>query len=264
MPSLSEHGSSKFIKLMYIGDSGTGKTGSLVSLVAAGYKLKILDMDNGLSSLSQFIRHECPDKLANVEYETRRNRYKSTAQGPKVLGQPKAFTDALALMTEWSDGTDPAEWGEDTIFVLDSLTAYGRAALEWARDMNPTAKDGRQWYFVAQKAIEDTLALLTGDDFHCNVIVISHINWRELQDGTTKGYPHAVGSALGPHIPKYFDSLLLAESSGSGKNVRRKIKTAPTNTIDLKNPAPFIIEDELPLETGLATIFTSLKGDSNG
>ncbi len=54
MPTLDAHESSRYAKLIYIGDSGTGKTGSLVSLLADGYKLKILDMDAGLDSLVHF------------------------------------------------------------------------------------------------------------------------------------------------------------------------------------------------------------------
>ena len=44
MPKLSDHQSNDFTKLLLIGDAKSGKTGSLVSLVKAGYKLRILDM----------------------------------------------------------------------------------------------------------------------------------------------------------------------------------------------------------------------------
>lgn len=258
MPSLTEHHSGSFAKVIYIGDSGTGKTGSLTSLVAAGYKLRILDMDNGLDALVQHVKQECPDKLVNVEYETVRDKYSPGPLGPTVRSA-KAFVRAAELMTKWSDGSEPAEWGDDTIFVLDSGTSFGKAGFEWARGMNPGAKDPRQWYFSAQQAFENTIAMLTSEAFHCNFIFISHVNYKELQDGTTKGYASAVGSALGPTISKYFNTLVMAETSGSGKNVRRRIKTVPTAVVDLKNPAPFKIDQELPLESGLATLFASLK-----
>jgi len=255
MPSLDNHHSSEFVKLMYIGDSSTGKTGSLASLVDAGYKLRIMDMDNGLDALKNFADES---KLQNVDYETRRDKWKGTKSGPIIVGVPKAFTDSLSLMTEWSDESTPAEWGADTIFVLDSLTAFGRSAFEWAKAMNATAKDPRQWYFTAQQAVENTLSLLTSEAFHANVIVISHVNYKELTEGIHKGHPSAIGTALGPTIPRYFNTLVLAEASGMGKNVRRRIKTMPTGVIDLKTPVPSI-EYELPLETGLATLFEKLK-----
>lgn len=263
MVSLTQHHSGKYVKLVFIGDSGTGKTGALTSLVKAGYHLRILDMDNGLDALVQHVKKECPENLGNVNYETVRDKYVSGPTGP-IVRNPKAFVDAAKLMTKWSDESDPSEWGENTVFVLDSGSSFGRAAFEWARGMNPSAKDPRQWYFAAQQAFENTIALLTSEAFHANFILISHVSYRELQDGTTKGYASAVGSALGPTISKYFNTLLLAETSGSGKNVRRRIKTVPTAVVDLKNPAPFSIEAELPLESGLATIFNQLKATNNG
>jgi len=39
------------------------------------------------------------------------------------------------------------------------------------------------------------------------------------------------------------------------------IKTLPTGVIDLKMPSS-TVEKELPLETGLSTIFATLKGQS--
>jgi AAA domain len=255
------HQSALVAKVIYIGDSGTGKTGSLCSLVKDGYKLRVLDMDNGLDVLKNFIIRDCPDMLKNVDYESIRDEYKVAGpSGLIIKGQPKAFVAALKLLEKWSDESIPATWGEDTILVLDSLSAYGKAAFEWAKGMNPAAKDPRQWYFAAQQAVENTIALLTSAEFDTNVIIISHVNYRESQDGTTRGYANAIGSALGPTISKYFNTLILAESSGSGTNVRRKIKTVPTTSIDLKSPVPFKLDAELPLETGLSTLFKTLKG----
>lgn len=259
MPTLDHHQSDSYTKLIYIGDSSTGKTGSLVSLLAAGYKFKILDLDNGLETMKIYAREQQLD-LSNVEYETYRDEYRSTKQGAMLKGMPKAFTDALAKMTEWSEIED-----DKTIFVLDSLSAYGRAAYEWAKYMNPTSgsgkqQDARQWYFTAQQALEATISLLTGASFKMNVIVISHVNYKEIIEGVTKGHINAIGTALGPVLPRYFNTLILAESIGSGKNTKRRIKTMPTGVIDLKVPNP-TVEAEYPLETGLASIFELLKGN---
>jgi hypothetical protein len=264
MPSLADHASSKFVKILYIGDSGTGKTGSLTSLVKAGYKIRILDFDNGVDTLAQYVKQECPDKLRNVDYETVRDNYKSDpVRGPVVAGTPKAFTSGMALMTKWSDGSIPSEWGEDTIFVLDSLSAFGKAAFAWAKGMNAMSPkpnpDMRALYGVAQSGLEDTIALLTSEQFKANVIVISHVNYKEIVEGTTKGYANAIGTALGPVLPRYFNTLVMAESVGSGKAVQRTIKTVPTGIVDLKSPVTFKLDASLPLSTGLATLFVKLK-----
>lgn len=254
MPTLDNHASSLYTKVLYIGDSSSGKTGSLVSLLADGYSMRILDMDNGLTALKQFGRAAGAD-LSKVEYETYREEYRMTKQGPMVKGTPKAFSNAMDKLTEWSEIEDA-----QCITVIDSLTFLGKAAWAWARGMNPTAKDPRQWFYAAQQAVESVLALITAEAYKQNVIVISHVNYKEVMEGVHKGYPSAVGSALGPTVASYFDTLILAEASGSGTNVRRRIKTMPTGVIDLKMPSSSV-EKELPLETGLSTIFAQLKGN---
>lgn len=267
MGKLSAISATAPIKLLYIGDSGSGKTGSLASLVKDGYKIRMLDYDSGIDSLRTFVLHECPDKIDNIDVIQLRDKIKVAPSaiyggqaGPVVApGQAKAFTDGLKFLDKWDDGSTPSEWGLDTIFVLDSLSAYGRAAFAWAQGMNPSSKDPRQWFGQAQKGVEDTIALLTSPAFNTNVIIISHVNYKEVTEGVSKGYPNAVGTALGPVIARYFNTLILAESTGSGRMTRRKIKTVPTGIIDLKSPIPFSLEAELPLETGMATLFQQLK-----
>ena len=256
MPSLADHHSASFVKLMYIGDSGTGKTGSLDSLLADGYRLYILDLDNGLDALVQQARLHQRD-LSLVNYETVRDSYKMV--GTQLKATPKAFVASMKLLTKWSDDSVPAEWGDKTVFVLDSLSALGKSAFAWAESINPSARDPRQWYFQAQQALENLISMLTSEEFRTNVIIISHVNYRELPNGLTRGYANSIGSALGPTIPKYFNSMVMAESVGSGANVQRRIKTVPTGIVDLKTPIPFRLDKELPLETGMSTIFQLLK-----
>lgn len=261
MTSLADHPAAQFTRSLYIADSGVGKTGSLVSLVKAGYKLRILDTDNGLDILKAFVKRECPDLIGNVDYNTVRDNYIVTTQGAMLdpAQKTKGFVESMKLMKTWSDGSKPEEWGPDYIFVLDTLTGLGNQAFEFAKGLNPSSKDPRQWYGAAQEAVESFMAAITSDDFHCNVIVNSHVKWVERSDGVVKGWPSSIGKALGDVIPKYFNNLILAETVGQGTNVKRKIKTVPTGSIDLKTSAPFAIAAEYDLGTGLAQIFKTLK-----
>ena len=43
------------VKIMLIGENGSGKTGSLASLVCAGYKLRIIDTDKGVKILKSLL-----------------------------------------------------------------------------------------------------------------------------------------------------------------------------------------------------------------
>jgi len=260
MPSATEHTSSRFVKLLFIGNSGAGKTGALASLVKAGYKLRIIDLDSGLDALINHVKDIDPKLLANIEYVTFRDQLKMSAAGPKVVGAPKAYSNTLAALEKWpDDDSDPAEWGENTILVVDSLTNVGRGAFLWAKGMNPMSKDPRQWYKTAQDLVEDLIANLTGDNFKTNVIVISHVDVGETSTGSIKQFVSSIGKALGPKLPRFFNTLLLSETSGTGKTVKRRIKTAPTALLDLKNPAPMRIDAEYGIEDGLAEIFKKLK-----
>lgn len=258
MPKLEAPKAATITKMLLIGDSGTGKTGALASLAGAGYKLRIIDMDNKIDGgiLPIVIKERWPQALATVEYEPVRDKMKASALGYILDGAPQAFAKALALMDKWSDGTVPKTWGPEYILVIDSLTFLSNAAFDWAKGMNPTCKDPRQWYGAAQDAVESALAALTSKDFGTNVIVISHVSWVDRPDGTMKGYPSAVGKALGPTIPTYFENMALTQTTGG----KRTIQTVPTALVDLKNPAAFRMAASLPIETGLADFFKTLRG----
>lgn len=269
MPSLSAHQSNEYTKLLIEGDSGSGKSGALASLVKAGYKLRILDWDNGLDVLKQYVLQDCPSKIENVEYRTLRDKRKATPLGPVIDGQAKAFIDGVKMLDRWKykdvDGNEidhgvPATWGPDCILVNDSLTFMSDAAWDFREPLTPKGESGkydvRAVYKDAQDAIENVLALLTSESFRTNVIVTSHIRYISNPDGTTKGYPTSVGSALGPTIPRYFNSVALCQTQAGGK---RTIQTAATAMIDLKNPKPFAMAKSYPIETGLADFFAVLR-----
>lgn len=261
MPGLDEHVGSEFVKLLFLADSGVGKTGAMTSLVKAGYKLRILDMDNGLNVLKAFVKKECPELIGNVQYEMLRDKVKSSPLGPVPDGVPKAMMKAMDLMNKWSDGSKPQEWGPEYVFVLDTMTGLGQAAFLWAQAMNSTVKDPRQWYNVAQRMLEQTLGLLTNESFKAHVLINAHVQIQEGPDGLPRGYANSIGKALGPLIPTYFNTMILGTQQGSGATVKRSIVTLPTSLLSLKNPVPFSMPASMPLETGLATVFeTLIKG----
>lgn len=269
MPTLDNHQSNEFAKMLIEGDSKSGKTGALASLVAAGYKLRILDFDNGLDVLKQYVRKECPENIANVEYRTLRDKRKAGPEGTVIDGVPKAFVNAIKMLDKWKykndDGSEtdlgvPADWGPECILVIDSLTFMSDAAWDFREPLVEIGKGGkydiRALYKDSQDAIEGVLALLTSSNFKTNVIVISHVKYIDNPDGTKKGYPVSVGSALSPTIPRYFNTNVRFITSSSGK---REIETVSSAMFDLANPKPFDMEKKYSVETGLADIFAVLR-----
>lgn len=250
------------IRALLVGNSGSGKTGALISLLRAGYTIRMLDMDNNSTSLIELCKREDKKLLERLDIISFRDKFRaSQATGTEVAGQAKAYVEAMKIMTKWDDGSTPSEWDRKTIFVLDTLTSLSWSAYLWAKSMNPSAKDGRQWYAASGEVIKNYLQMITSPDFNPHVLVLSHIDLVDMPDGSVKGFASALGKALGPQVPKVFSTMLCAEVKGTGNSVKRTIQTMPSQLLDLKNPTPWAFDKELPLDTGLATIFTKLLGE---
>lgn len=263
MPSLNNHQSNEFVKLLAIGNSKTGKTGSLASLVKAGYRLRILDLDNLLDILKYILRQQCPALIENVEYRTIRDLYKTGPTGVVVDGKPKAWDAAIRMCDRWKyDDVDlgpPAEWGPDCILVIDSLSRLCDAAFNWHEAMMPRSRtgdfDGRAVYRNAQDDVEKFLAALTSPAMRTNLIVVAHITFQTQINGAIMGFPQGVGQKLSPKIPTYFPSVVLY----SNHNGKRMLQTNSAPLMDLANPRPFQMQPTYPIETGLADFFAVLR-----
>lgn len=270
MPTLSNHQSNSFTKVLLLGDAKSGKTGSLVSLVKAGFKLRILDLDNLLDILKYKILDECPEQIDNVEFLTIRDNYKAGPQGSVIDGKPKAWVTTIKMLDNWkytdesgieTDLGKPALWGSDSILVIDSLSRLCDAAYDFHESIIPRGKsgdyDGRAVYGNAQDDVEKVLAMLTSRSFATNLIVIAHGIYQDLPDGTTKIFPQGVGQKLSPKIPQYFPNYIRYKNV-TGKRV---MQLTSDPMIDLANTRPDAFKEKtLPIETGLAEFFAALRG----
>jgi hypothetical protein len=251
MSTLEDYKEKKPIKMLLMGDTGTAKTGSLASLANAGYKLHILDYDNGLDILSTTVKKEC---LKNVEYETLTEKKKVVNGEVLPAFSPKAFSKGLALLTEWANKYTSLE----DVIVIDSLTFMSDAALEFVQA--GTGHLGRQpeiqEWGIAMSKIEDVLAILYSEDVQCNVIINSHIKYiQDESTGIMKAQINTLGTKLPPKVGRYFNHMLLAQMQGS----KRILKTKATAIMGLKSPNPQKVKDSYDVETGLADYFRDVK-----
>ncbi len=261
MPSLADHQSNLYTKLLFLGDAKSGKTTALWSLAKAGYKLRILDMDNLLDSLKERLLAEAPDCLSNVEFRTLRDPYKITPLGPALDGKATAFINAMKMLDHWKyDDVDlgkPAEWGPDCILIIDSLSRLCDSAFDFHTSIAPAKTDGRAIYGSAQDAIEMVLANLTSAVFKTNVIVICHGIYMDMPDQSKKIFPQGVGQKLSPKIPQYFPVYLRVKNT-AGKRVLQ-LESDPM--IDLAMPKLGAFKEKtIPIDTGLAEVFKVLRG----
>lgn len=256
MPALS-HDARKPIKGLILGDSGLGKTGSLWSLAAAGFKLKIYDADNNAGVLIGTLRDN-PEALARIEAVSFRDKLKLNAKG-FAEGVPKAWTNFLKALDNWPDGGSPSEWGTDTVIVIDTLTSLGKAALFQAQSIE--SKMGRlpeiQHYHTAGVQFNAVLGNLVSDFIPCHVLVLTHVKYISNDMGLTLGLPKAIGEKLSEDIPVYFNTMLALKRTGK----KVVLSTKPTAMVQTKIEAFDQAKDEYTLiedgkgKPGLAEFF---------
>jgi hypothetical protein len=268
MPKLSAHQSLKTTKMILLGDSGAGKTGALASLADSGYNVRILDLDNGADVLSNLLRDPKSmykkEALGLVDCVTLTDPM-SNINGKLVPKKATVWQRAVGMLNDWKDGEQNygpiSTWTDRDVLVIDSLSFLANAAMNFVLAMN--ARLGQQphqsdWY-QGQQMLESLLQMLYDESIKCNVIVIAHVTYIGEDNGPQHGYPSSLGKALGPKIGRYFNTVLLAKTQGSGASLKRQIITNSVPMIELKNTAPLRIKPSYPLETGLADIFKDLR-----
>lgn len=281
MPALIDHQSSETTKLLLIGHSGAGKTGALCSLASAGYNLRIIDLDNGLDILRNMLTAPnspyAKDSASRVHYKTLTEPMKAI-NGVIRPTRATVWKDLTGLLTHWKDGdTDLGpitSWGQKDILTIDSLTGASNAALNFHQAMNgrlgksEVSNEWRRDIGAAQGYVENLLQLLYDSEVKCNVIVISHIALVDDQEAPPalpgesrpqQGFPSALGKALSPKIPRYFNSVIQAKVEGSGPSARHKLFTKSRGIVNCKSSAPLKVADSYDLSTGLAEYFKAVR-----
>lgn len=277
MPTIRNHASGNRMRLMGLGDPGTGKTGSLVEVIDRMDELGIerviiQDWDDGLDILAKRCK---PDNLDKVFYETLRDEMKATPLGPIPRGIPESFTKGMRLLNSWKDkevdlGTCNT-WGPETLFVCDSLTGMGDAAKHWVMHLDNELDDWR----ATGKAmtLQDKYVQLCMS-MRCNVIIFAHIRYMggggvQVTDMETKGeirkemdsdaegqgFPSALGRILPRQIGRHFNTTL----EWKIKAQRRTIRTVPEDRITLK--CPVHLPQSLTQEGGLFQVIQAFKGE---
>lgn len=244
------------IKMLLMGDAGSGKTGSLMSLAAAGYRLWFVDFDNG-TDIIRNLSKQAPAARERIDIETFRDNYHMLG------GKPSPKT-----ANSWMKACQYIEkihrtLGPDDVLVIDSLSMAGKAALRWVLQMNgrlalhPQLQDWGE----AQNLIESLVGMLTDDDLPMNVICTAHIKWLEDNQGAIeRGFPDAPGRALSPVLGRYFNHQLAVSTIGDGKGLKRSIHTSPIKNLELKNANPAVVKDTYPLASGMAEYFAAIRG----
>lgn len=284
MPRFDEDYSATPVKVLVAGDQGTGKTGLLASLALAGYSLRILDYDNGSKIIRSILMNKDKSALKNVYAEVCTDQFKNI-NGRLTPKSAKAWARGARLLSSWSIGKEGepghydlgpvTSWTDKEVLVVDSLTHMGHAAMRFHLSLNgrlgqhPFLSD----WDIVQTMIRELLAALYDDEVKCNVVVTTHIDWREKEIWNEKktmvidrelvsGHPMAPGKKLSPQVGSYFNDLLQVVVEGTGSARKHKLVTVPPSVLNLKTSSPFTVKKSYPIETGLADFFKDIRGEN--
>lgn len=291
MPRFNQLGLPPTIKMMYLGHSGAGKTGSLASLAAAGYRVRILDLDNKAHILRDLVTNpksmytqyrpglwtaEQAAKAAdNISYVTVTEGF--NIRGSNAYPKGDSWLRIGQMLNDWKDGDDCpgnlGKWGSDDVLVIDSFSRYCEAAMYYQLSLSGHITQGPQVgnlgtndYSQAYNLIRNQLQLLKSDEVKCNIILVCHIVFMEPggpqvnANRQQRGFPQVFGRAnISPQISQYFSHSIRATQTGNHPSIARTILTNNDENVELINPAPFSIKHEYKLETGLAEYFRDYR-----
>lgn len=235
MPLFSSYPASPSIKMLYLGHSGAGKTGSLCSLAAAGYNVRILDLDEKAEVIRGFVIGDSKTNPKSIYLRERPGLWTSeqaastasrisyvscgekfSIQGTKSVSQGRAWQTGNTLLNNWVDGENKygniSKWTEQDVLVIDSFSRWCEAARDFHLAVNnragerPRAGDsGSNDYSAIYSYILDFLNLLKSKDIKCHVILIGHVVFMDpnrsgvRQTSSTtpqiKGFTQVLGNA---------------------------------------------------------------------
>ena len=289
--SLQDFASTAVVKTLAAGYPGTGKTGSLASLANSGrYNLRVLALD-GNTTIIPLLRYIKPEFHSKVElYVPPRDNVRIGSERAETVGIPRRFTTTMNMLDRWkykrADGAETdlgpvKEWGAKDVLVLDNLTEVSTDAMRYVLMGSGRVQKGprqREWG-TAQDLIRAMVELLASDLVPCNVLVITHLKMigppqpDEEDSDEVKQHksalreiipyrlcPLVLGQQLAGEVARYFPFSLLYERHVMGSQVKRMIVTKPRDTADAKMPLD--LPTELPIETGLLTIFDTVHGSA--
>lgn len=195
--NLNELVVSQRIKLLLIGESGSGKT---VFACSGPGKTYVADFDTKISSAATFYKKHKPAQLDGIEFDT--------FSLNKAANPYSAFKTKLTALEALTKGSAPFPY--DTV-VIDSLSLYAEALTHHVIVTNPKVPrtfanipSMQDYGLILQAFKEDMNRVLS---LPCNVICTAHSTLKEdVETGQTRASISLTG-AIKDHLPKIFTEV---------------------------------------------------------
>ena len=235
-------------KVILIGDSGTGKTHCIRTLLDAGLTPFIIFTEPGMETIGDVLDqcHYAYIPPAQIGWEGLLSIGKMVntldfSGITKMVDANKRkydeFLKVIELCNKFVDQNgkvwgDVMDFGTDKVLVIDSLSGLNDMASNLVVGGKPV-KAMQDWQ-VAQNMLKKLIdKLCTG--CHCSLVLMAHIA-RETDEvtGGTRLYVSTLGKALAPDLPAYFSDVIQTKRAGnkwtwdlSGTNIAVKGRNVP-------------------------------------
>lgn len=269
-------------RLLILGHPKGGKTTALAALANDGRTLRYLDFDDNADPLRLFTTKENRKNIQRVActdtYGYKVDTGSGGMQTDVFMKEFNSWPIMFNALEKWPhDGSDPSTWDNNNILVFDSLSSMVKA--KWLA-FCAFSKNRKKHIQLNYKFVQDEVwnfFELIKSSIKCPVIVLAHIQlstadfhldddiedvklkeailYKKLDEAQIQDAmfgPITLGQAQTRSLPSIFSGVLLIK----GDELGRTIYTTPKNGYNLGVPAPGI-DPELPINTGLATIFNS-------
>jgi hypothetical protein len=238
MPNFSQHPSPRRLKLLLQSEQGTGKTAQIAFLANAGFKVRVLDIDNKLEIIHAHLK---PGADVNIDYQS------------LPAKDPTSWEKLVKYLTEsWPDLGNIRTWDENTVLVIDTASFASEACLEYAKKKagsgTKTSKFEQSIWQDMAEFFETLTAYVTSDIGKFHIIYNTHIMEQEQPNGIVMKLPAFKGRVLPKKMRSYFNCIWTIEVKSNGERV---IKTASSHVMSLNNVAPGIIKPEEPADLGM-------------
>lgn len=218
------------IKVLLVGDSGTGKTFSLRTLTDAGLTPLCLFTENSFDVLGDTPKErfhwmyvppftdsmeslkEMSMKIGTMTFEA----ITRSQDGKRFIDSPwmKMLSCLMEFKCERTGQSfgNIAEWGTDKVLVIDSLSGLTQASRQNVAGNRPALAPPD--YGLAQRQIEVLINQIC-TAFRCHFVLTAHAE-REIDPvmGGQKVMAATIGKALAPTLPRYFTDGILTKRSG--------------------------------------------------
>jgi hypothetical protein len=234
-----------------MGDSGTGKTHSIQTLVQAGITPMVMFLEQGMETIGPLFdgkkAHYRFIKAHNANWGQLKEIAKAVNQMSleslsKMQDNSKAkYVGFMEVITSCNDFKcdccgkswgDITSWGPERALVIDGLSGLSDMAMSLGVGMKPV-RSLPDWG-IAQNTIKMLLGPLVSDT-RCTFVLIAHLDREkdEITGGTTL-MVKTLGAKLAPDIPKMFSDVIMAERQGTKFSWSTAASNSVTKTRNLE------------------------------